>query len=364
VTLLLAALTAAPICLAVVHGIQPQSNHRYESSHRDGTENRDGYRYNGPAHKYLPAASTPTTEAVTITGHWQPNPLPLNPLQHQLPPYEHTYSSKPATQQQQLQPGYNGPYNMQYYGEHQQPQQQLSSNSWREEQQQQQQNSDHRWQQPTKLQQLPSNSLQQQQLLGNKWQQQQPLVSSNGWQQQQKQQPLVDSSWREQQQQEQQHHNHEQQQQQYQPSSNAWQQQQHKHEQQQPANNAWQPLSENAWQPETSRQQLQQRQQQLLAQHDSNMLHAFPFATPDKTVAGGATMAEPGASVALSAAAHGHRLLASELRVPDQLMTSQALPLPQQQQPFVGGSHSYESELGGSTHYVQMQSNSYELPSS
>ncbi|EDV99949.1 uncharacterized protein LOC6565236 [Drosophila grimshawi] len=99
---------------AVVHGIQSLSSGRFESS--DG--NRNGYRYNGPAHKYLPAASEPTTEAVITTGYWQPNPLPpsyTQPSFIQQLPYELSYNSTPATGRPYQQSNYNGPYSTQHY---------------------------------------------------------------------------------------------------------------------------------------------------------------------------------------------------------------------------------------------------------
>lgn len=163
--------------LAVVHGIVPPpplgSNSLPSSSNT-------GYRYNGPAHKYLPAASAPATEAVTTTGHWQPNALQVPSLEQQLP-YEHVYSSTPAPEEQQQGQGYNGPYSMQYYeGE----QQQQHSNRPQQHQQQYQQQYD------SSREQLSSNSWQQQpprqqqQLLHSYWQQQQHLPG-NAWKQQQ-----------------------------------------------------------------------------------------------------------------------------------------------------------------------------------
>ncbi|EDW66228.1 nuclear transcription factor Y subunit beta [Drosophila virilis] len=115
----LAALYACAPSLAVVHGIQPSLS----AKHFDATAtNRNGYRYNGPAHKYLPAASELTTEAVTTTGHWEPNPV-QPPAEQQLP-YEHSFGSRPQT-------GYNGPYSMQYY------EQAPGGDSWQQQQQQQ-----------------------------------------------------------------------------------------------------------------------------------------------------------------------------------------------------------------------------------
>ncbi|XP_064539682.1 nuclear transcription factor Y subunit beta [Drosophila montana] len=126
----LAALYACAPSLAVVHGIQPSL-----SAHLDSTiANRHGYRYNGPAHKYLPAASELTTEAVTTTGHWEPNPV-QTPAEQQLP-YEHSFASRPK-------PGYNGPYSMQYY------EQAPGRDSWQQQEQdaRQQQEQDARQQQ-------------------------------------------------------------------------------------------------------------------------------------------------------------------------------------------------------------------------
>ncbi|ALC49729.1 CG11381 [Drosophila busckii] len=95
---------------AVVHGVQP-FNLQYASNN----DLKHGYRYNGPAHKYLPAASTPTTEAVITTGHWQPNPLPQQATQQQVH-YEHSLSNNAVNSYEQQ--GYSGPYNMQHYQQH------------------------------------------------------------------------------------------------------------------------------------------------------------------------------------------------------------------------------------------------------
>lgn len=161
--------------LAVVHGIVPPpplgSNSLPSSSNT-------GYRYNGPAHKYLPAASAPATEAVTTTGHWQPNALQAPSLEQQLP-YEHVYSSTPAPEEQQQGQGYNGPYSMQYY---EGGQQQQHSNRPQQQQYQQQYDSSREQLSSNSWQQQPPR--QQQQLLHNYWQQQQHLPG-NAWKQQQ-----------------------------------------------------------------------------------------------------------------------------------------------------------------------------------
>ncbi|TDG41698.1 hypothetical protein AWZ03_011874 [Drosophila navojoa] len=139
----LTALLACTPSLAVVHGIQPLSAGPALASAGHG----NGYRYNGPAHKYLPPASELTTEAITTTGHWQPNPV-QQPAQ-QLP-FEHTYdssgnsiSSSSSSSSNSIS-DYHGPYRMEYYErapmeqrqqqhqQHQQhqPQQQLNMNNF------------------------------------------------------------------------------------------------------------------------------------------------------------------------------------------------------------------------------------------
>ncbi|KAM8720668.1 hypothetical protein ACLKA7_006671 [Drosophila subpalustris] len=386
----------API-QAVVHGIQPLSNH-----HDVSTDNRNGYRYNGPAHKYLPAASAPAIDAVTTTGHWQPNPV-----QSQQTPYEINYSSKPMFQQQQQQ-GYKGPFSMQYYDKEAQKsqlqqQQQLTGNSYRKESQQQL--SGNTWRQE-QHQPLSSNSYQkeqQQQFLGSNWkheQHQKPLQltdnsypkeqqqlhlqpTGNTWQQQQHQKPqqltdnsypkeqqqqhlqLTGNTWQQQQHQKPQHltdnsypkEQQQQQQQHLQLTGNSWQQQQHQKPQQTPSN-AWQQQQQGGRQQHLEAQQQhldsQQQQHPQLAQH--NNLHTFPYASNNKIPAASAAMDQLGASYHLSGVANGNRFLDTDLR-DNQLMT-QVLLAPYQQP-------SYESELGGgSANYVQMQSNSYELPAS
>ncbi|KAL7743119.1 hypothetical protein ACLKA6_015037 [Drosophila palustris] len=357
----------API-QAVVHGIQPLSNH-----HDVSTDNRNGYRYNGPAHKYLPAASAPAIDAVTTTGHWQPNPV-----QSQQTPYEINYSSKPMLQQQQQQQqGYKGPFSMQYYDkEAQKPQlqqqQQLTGNSYRKESQQQLSANTWRQEQQQQHQQLSSNSYQkeqQQHFLGSNWkheqhqkpqqltdnsypkeQQQQHLQpTGNTWQQQQHQKPqqLTDSFY-----------SKEQQQQHLQPTGNTWQQQQYQKPQQTPSN-AWQQQQQGGRQQhlEAQQQHLDSQQQQHATLHQHNNLHTFPYAGNNKIAAASAAMDQLGASYHLSGAANGNRFLDTDLR-DNQLMT-QVLLAPYQQP-------SYESQLGGggSANYVQMQSNSYELPAS
>ncbi|XP_034479687.1 putative mediator of RNA polymerase II transcription subunit 26 [Drosophila innubila] len=321
---------------AVVHGIQPLSNH-YDLS----TGNRNGYRYNGPAHKYLPAASAPATEAVTTTGHWQPNPVQSQQLLEQQTPYEHTFSSKPMLQQQ----GFNGPYNMQYYGKEEQQQQQLG-NAWRQQQQQQQQ------------QQLSANSYrkeQQQQLSGNSWQQQQhqkPQHLSDNLPQKEQQQQLSGNSWQQQQHQKPQ-----------QLSGNSWQQQQHQ-KPQQFSGSSWQQQQHEGRQEQQQHLESQQ-QHSTLAQHNNNNLNTFPYAGNNKIAAASATMDQLGASYHVSIAANSDRYLDSDMR-DNQLMT-QALPAPYQQQLFASQKPrqpGYEPQLGGSANFVQMQSNSYELPAS
>ncbi|XP_023179299.2 putative cyclin-dependent serine/threonine-protein kinase DDB_G0272797/DDB_G0274007 [Drosophila hydei] len=123
--IVLTALLACSPSLAVVHGIQPLSAQLAASP-----DHGNGYRYNGPAHKYLPAASELTTEAVTTTGHWQPNPV-QQPAQ-QLP-FEHTFGSGSDSNSHSHSNSisdYTGPYRMEYYERAPIEQQQLNMNNF------------------------------------------------------------------------------------------------------------------------------------------------------------------------------------------------------------------------------------------
>ncbi|XP_030381399.1 PAX-interacting protein 1 [Scaptodrosophila lebanonensis] len=115
---------------AVLHGIEPARTNSQDHQHLFYEKllqhnNRHGYRYNGPAHKYLPAEGAPSTDAVTTTGHWQYNPEAHHEGQEPQFAYdERRYSSKPSLlsgqyeenfDQKHKQHGYVGPYSQQYY---------------------------------------------------------------------------------------------------------------------------------------------------------------------------------------------------------------------------------------------------------
>ncbi|XP_034670888.1 putative cyclin-dependent serine/threonine-protein kinase DDB_G0272797/DDB_G0274007 [Drosophila subobscura] len=112
VLLLLSAALAATTVQAVV---QPGRNQQLFN------HNRDGYRYNGPAHKYLPAEGPPSTEAGIITGPWQ----------------SHGSHGNHIPQSLEQQHGSHGPYNTQHYGQGQEQHRQ-EEHSWQQVQHQQQ----------------------------------------------------------------------------------------------------------------------------------------------------------------------------------------------------------------------------------
>ncbi|EDW25918.1 GL14236 [Drosophila persimilis] len=358
VFLLLSAALAATTFQAVV---QPGRNQQLFN------HNRNGYRYNGPAHKYLPAQGPPSTEAGIITGPWQSHGSHGNQIPQSL---EHSHGAN-----HQQQHGYNGPYNNQYYGGHEQHRQE--EHSWKQKQQFGQQ--------------------QNHQQIGEPWQSSQGLGQDQGFQQHQEQQYH--------QQQSQSHHHQGHQEVEYAPEQHGRPGQHHQQGllQQEPHDQraeSWQPSHEQGFQHEQHREGQhqqqphhqqehhdQQEQQQGvhwqpsdLAQNSDRFPSALAHATSHKTVAAPARDIKLVPAYTLSSYSDQDRFIG--LDALDTRLLSQSLPEAYQRVPFntvQPSSHQplgqvqgqrHEELLGGSPRqqesqgYVQMQSHSYELPSS
>ncbi|SPP89081.1 putative mediator of RNA polymerase II transcription subunit 26 [Drosophila guanche] len=340
VFLLLSAALAATTVQAVV---QPGRNQQLFN------HNRDGYRYNGPAHKYLPAEGPPSTEAGIITGPWQ----------------SHGSHGNHIPQFLEQQQGYNGPYNTQPYGQGQGQGQEPH----RQE--------EHSWQQVQHQQQRPE-PWQSAQGLGQQGQQYHQQHQSQSYHQQHHQDVEYSTEH-----QGRPAEHHQQgfllQQESHQQRPESWQaahgqgfaQEQHQQQEQEHEQQQQQPLGTH-WQPSQ------------VGHNSERFPLALAHASSHKTVAAPARDIKLVPAYTLSSFSDQDRFIG--LDALDTRLLSQSLPDAYQRVPFNAGQppsrqqglgqvqgQRHEELLGGSPQqqqhqqsqdYVQMQSHSYQLPSS
>ncbi|XP_068154450.1 probable basic-leucine zipper transcription factor Q [Drosophila tropicalis] len=378
--------------------------------------NRNGYRYNGPSHKYLPAEGAPSTDAVTTTGHWQPQvheeqrerePDYLgNRQEHWQPQQSGHKESSSLGQQQQHQQGYR--QEQQGHFQHAHPLQEVeylihqqrpqgfsqyqgnrqSESSYGQQQLQhenhKQQHSENHWdssshqhqqQGPHKQQQLPqqteshwdSSAYQQQQQGPHKQQQQ----AENPWEHQQhgsrqQQQQQLQSYWESSFGQQHQHQQGSHQQQ----KENNWESSYGQHGSQQQPENHWSgPLSSNnihgsqgsdRWQPSSSHASYPLQSLDLLP-----VAHAH--ANSQKTLARPTNHVNQIPGYTLSSNPEHERFIG--LDAADNRLLTQSLPFQSPSAPFRPGNNHHEQQHGQSStghghshNFLQMQSQSYELP--